>query len=192
MKLWMLIYGSGGKGSELVGIIYAFIYIGAAWRWGDWRSWEKYYPTILFYIVGDLLYEFLLYDNFPLWKFQAFGLDQAMELTHTEIIIPILLVKYPCTILIFLGNFPYRQTARKFCYIAFWVGLYTINELIDMQFNALSHHNGWSVLWSILFNFVMFSMFALHHKRPLYAWASSFVFILFLWNVFDVPSKVFR
>jgi len=34
--------------------VYGFLYLFAAWKWGDWKNWREYYPTILFFIIGDL------------------------------------------------------------------------------------------------------------------------------------------
>jgi hypothetical protein len=30
------------------------LFLFAAIKWGDWRKWRNYYPTILFFMVGDL------------------------------------------------------------------------------------------------------------------------------------------
>ena len=38
------------------------------WKLGDWRKLEKYYPTILFLIIGDLLYNIFTYGNLT-WSY---------------------------------------------------------------------------------------------------------------------------
>ncbi|PIB57799.1 hypothetical protein, partial [Pseudomonas sp. 2822-17] len=52
----------------IIHIVIKLLFLFAAYKWGDWEKWEKYYPTILFFIIGDLLYNFLFY-NYPMWLF---------------------------------------------------------------------------------------------------------------------------
>lgn len=171
--------------------VYGFLYIFAAWKWGDWKNWREYYPTILFFIIGDLLYHFLFYDYFPLWKFNPIPFDEKLGITGTHISLFIMFIKYPCTILLYLGNFPIERL-KQFIYIGVWILIYTANELLTHSFGGINHYNGWNEWWSVLFNCAMFSLLALHHYRPLITWLLSFAFILFLWTVFGVPSSVFR
>lgn len=53
-------------------------------KWGNWRRWRDYYPTILFFIIGDLLYSCLLY-NHQLWAYQEifFGVHIKRQSTMT-------------------------------------------------------------------------------------------------------------
>ncbi len=50
-------------------ILINVIYTIAALKWGDWRNWKQYHPTILFYCIGDFLYNFILYNK-PMWLFR--------------------------------------------------------------------------------------------------------------------------
>lgn len=43
-----------------------FIIIGLLF--GVWKRWNEFYPTLLFWIIGDLLYASLLYNN-RMWEF---------------------------------------------------------------------------------------------------------------------------
>ncbi|WP_338448335.1 hypothetical protein R4Z09_19085 [Niallia oryzisoli] len=43
-------------------LFHALLFLLAAMRWGDWLNWRMYYPTILFFIGGDLLKNALLHD----------------------------------------------------------------------------------------------------------------------------------
>ncbi|WP_226668258.1 CBO0543 family protein [Metabacillus litoralis] len=172
--------------------IYGFIYIFAAWKWGDWRNWRLYYPTILFFVNGDLLYHFLLFDHFPLWRFNPVSIDEKNGITSVHISLIIMMIKYPCTILIYLGNFPKGKLSKQFLYITFWVMIYATNEIITHLLGGIKHYNGWNEWWSISFDVVMFSVLALHHYKPVISWILSFIYIIVLWNLFDVPSTVFR
>jgi hypothetical protein len=68
--------------------------------WGDWRNWKKYYPTILFFIIGDFLYNFLLYKK-SMWFFHDLILPN-----HTMITLLTMIISYTGTVLIYLGRFP--------------------------------------------------------------------------------------
>ncbi|WP_394232146.1 CBO0543 family protein [Niallia oryzisoli] len=172
--------------------IYASIWFFILWKWGDWKNWQKYYPTILFFILGDFIYLYLLSDHYPMWRYNPSEGDRAHGLTNSHISLSIILIKYPATALIFLSKFPEHNFIKQSLYIAFWVFLYTVNELIDLYFNLIKYYNGWNLKWSIVFNFVMFTCLYIHFRKPFIAWIFSIVFILFLWKTFDVPSNVFR
>ena len=81
-------------------IVINILYIIAGFKWGDWRNWKLYYPTILYFFIGDLLYNFLLYKQ-SLWLFHDLILPN-----HTTITIMTMAISYPATILIYLGRFP--------------------------------------------------------------------------------------
>jgi len=172
--------------------IYAFIWLFALWKWGDWKNWHKYYPTLLFFMIGDFLYLYLLSDHYPMWKYNPSDGDGKLGLTNTHITLSIMLIKYPATTIIYLTHLPERKFVKQVLYIVFWVILYSFNELIDLFFNLIKYYNGWNFIWSILFNVVMFTCLAIHHRKPPFAWLISIMFILFLWHQFDVPSTVFR
>lgn len=161
-------------------------------KWGDLKYWKKYYPTILFFALWDLVYLYLLSDLYPMWKFSPQGLDANVGLTSAHISLSIILIKYPATAIIYLYNFPNKKKLRQLLYVISWVLIYTLNEFIDFKLNLINYYNGWNLYWSTLFNFVMFLILKTHYTRPLLAWVFSLLFVIFLWNVFDVPSKVFR
>ncbi|MBM6616343.1 CBO0543 family protein [Bacillus suaedaesalsae] len=171
--------------------IYALVWFVALWKWGDWKNWEKYYPTILFFFLGDLLYQYFLSDLYPMWKYNPQGVDENIGLTHTHVFISIMLIKYPATILIYLSKFPSKRL-KQLGWILLWLLIYLVNELGDRSLHLITYHNGWGFSWSILFNIVMFSLLKLHFHRPILTWLFSIVFIILLWNIFDVPTSVFR
>ncbi|WP_442599707.1 CBO0543 family protein [Neobacillus sp. D3-1R] len=176
----------------MVNAIYAFIWLFILWKWGDWRNWKKYYPTILFFIIGDFIYLYLLSDHYPMWKYNPQGFDENAGITNSHVSLSIMAVKYPATILVYLSKFPEGNHIKQIFYILCWVGFYGINEFIDTKLHLINYYNGWNFGWSLLFNAVAFIILRIHYLRPLLAWCLSVVFILVLWNVFDVPSSVFR
>jgi hypothetical protein len=174
-----------------ISIIYACIYTLAAWKWGDWRNWKEYYPTILFYILGDLLYQFLFF-NYSMWEFHPVLVDNDVPGQHTFTDILLACTKYPATILIFLYHFPKKRPSSILVYLLFWVGLYAFNEWISLSFGLIDHHHGWNFGWSILFNFVMFSILRVHHHRPLFALILSIIFAVLLWSALQVPLDILK
>lgn len=173
-------------------LIYTFLWLLASWKWGDWKNWEKYYSTILFFIMGDFIYLYLLSDFYPMWKYTPQQFDSSIGFTNTHISLLIMYIKYPATVLIYLAKFPQQNRVKQFFYFMGWVLFYSINEVVDIQLKFLKHFNGWNIWWSVLFNIVMFLVLLIHYKKPPVAWLISFCFILILWNFFEVPATVFR
>ena len=64
--------------------IYVLLFLVAAIKWGDWRRWRDFYPTILFFIVGDLLKNFLLYNHW-LWTYKETIVFENIFRNHTII-----------------------------------------------------------------------------------------------------------
>jgi hypothetical protein len=171
--------------------IFNALFLIAGWKWGDWKRWRDYYPTILFFICGDFLHNFLLY-NYPMWTYEESILGESILSNHTFISLMIMFVVYPSTILIYLGRFP-NTKGKQFLWYSLWVFIYSLTEFINYRYLSLiHHHNGWTIGWSILFNMIMFFMFWVHHKNPLLALGISAIWVIFLWNVFDVPVRTLR
>jgi len=93
------------------------LYLAAGIRWGDWRNWQRYYPTILFFIVGDFLYNFLLYNK-TMWLFHDVILPN-----HTTITLLSMAVSYTATVLIYLGRFPDGWLQRLLWFLL-WSGIF--------------------------------------------------------------------
>jgi len=97
--------------------------------WGDWKNWQKYYPTILFLIIGDLLYNLMFY-SYPMWSFH-YG-PNPLEYPEIFIVFAMLLITYPATVLIYLGRFPLSRMKGSLWVFA-WVVLFTAIEIFDMK-----------------------------------------------------------
>lgn len=78
----------------MVNVLYASVWIFAMWKWGDWKNWQKYYPTILLFIIGDFIYLYLLSDLYPMWRYNPPEIDKQAGLTNTHIALSVMLIKY--------------------------------------------------------------------------------------------------
>ncbi|MCM3764480.1 CBO0543 family protein [Neobacillus niacini] len=169
-------------------IIYNALFLLAAIKWGDWKRWRDYYPTILYFICVDALKNFLLF-NHKMWTYKETFFAENLLQNHTFINLMIMAIAYPATVLIYLGRFP-DEKWKQIVWMSLWIFIYWIVEYINRNYlDLIHHHHGWNMWWSFLFLVVMFSMLKIHHKNPLLAWFLSVLFTLFLWNVFDVPIE---
>ncbi|MDO6849136.1 hypothetical protein Q4S57_14345 [Priestia megaterium] len=48
---------------------------------GKWRRYQEYYPTLLFWVTGNLLYEVLLFHH-RVWVFHPVGIDHLFLPDH--------------------------------------------------------------------------------------------------------------
>ncbi|WP_412176633.1 CBO0543 family protein [Bacillus sp. T3] len=160
-------------------IIINILYLFAGFIWGDWRNWQRYYPTILFLIIGDFLYNFLLYKK-SMWLFHDVFLPN-----HTIITVLAMVVSYSATVLIYLGRFP-KDRKRRVYWFFMWSGLYIMIEYVNSKLGFITYHNGWTFGWSIFFTFIIFTILPIHHRNPLIAWFLSIIIILVLLLSFDV------
>ncbi|ANX13655.1 hypothetical protein ABE41_016720 [Fictibacillus arsenicus] len=167
-------------------ILLLIIFILAGWKWGDWKNWRKYYPTILFFIIGDLLYNYLLYD-YTMWRFHT-SFDKFILPNHTLISIAVTFISFPVKVLIYLGHYPENKSKFiQFIYIFAWILFFTLFEFGALNLGILSHHNGWNLIATFFFYIVIFVMLRLHQDRQLLTWVISFGLIIFLCIYFDVP-----
>jgi hypothetical protein len=87
-----------------------------------------YYPTILFFIAGDLLFSYILY-NYQLWAFQEIFFGMSILRNDTIISLIIMFTKYPLTILIYLGRFPQTRVKQAF-WMFFWIICYSLSNTL--------------------------------------------------------------
>lgn len=160
-------------------IFFNALYLWAGFKWGDWKNWKQYYPTILFLILGDFLYNFLLY-NHSMWEFHDLILPN-----HTTVTLLAMVVSYSCTVLIYLGRFP-EGWKKRFIWFLLWSGLFLIGEYFNCRLGFITYHNGWNFGWSVIFTGIIFIILPIHHKRPLLAWLLSIGIIISLLLIFDV------
>ncbi|MCA1030771.1 hypothetical protein LCL95_07055 [Bacillus timonensis] len=165
----------------MLAILYSIVWIIASFKLADWKNWRLYYPTILFSVVGDLLYEFISY-NYPMWKMLENGLPYKA--------IPILLlalIGMPLSTFIYLSNYPEKSSFwKKGLYVSLFVIVFVILEYFSVKFGAISYHNDWNLGWSTLFVIVMFIIMRIHYRNPAIALTLSIVFSLTLAAIFNL------
>ncbi|WHY59871.1 CBO0543 family protein [Cytobacillus firmus] len=164
---------------------FVVLFIIVSLLFGAWKRLSEFYPTLLFWIIGDLLYASLLHD-FRVWEFRPVWIDHYILPTHTIIATAIAFLIYPSVIVMYLGRFP-KTTFRRMCWVVFWALIFEGIELIAYINKSIIHQYGWTLAYSFLFNLVTFSLLPIHKWKPWAAWVLAFISILFLWIIFDPP-----
>lgn len=165
-------------------ILTAVMFIGFAWRWGNWQNWKEYYPTLLYVSMCNLLYNFFCHD-FLLWKW----IPDFMP-NHLITDIFYIYVTVPATAYLFLSRFPEGSLfKRKFIYFVMWVIAYVLMEVVWIGFDKIRYYHGWNLGWSALFYIIMFSFIRIHLKKPLFALLLTALAVVFFIWVFDIPLQ---
>lgn len=147
----------------------------------DWKKWNSYYPTIQYFIICNLLYNFIFY-NHTLWRYKAVTVDW---LNHTFIDIAFSFIIVPVVIMIFLRYYP--KGKKQYLYLALWIAYFTIIEYLFYKKGLFIYENNWNLFWSGIFNLILFTMVRLHYKSPLKALIVSIPLIVVLLLLFH-PS----
>lgn len=165
--------------AEIIGVS---TWILAALRWGDWRNWHKYHATILYFILGDVLYYYTAY-NHRLWS-----LVPTWPLKYELVCLAGEFIVFTSTILIFLGRYPAERFISTW-WTAVWVIIYTANEWILLETGTFIYQHGWTLFDSFLFNILMFTLLRLHYKRPLFTLVISVPISILLIFLNAIPIK---
>ncbi|WP_332692159.1 CBO0543 family protein [Halalkalibacter lacteus] len=161
-------------------VLTAIISILAVIGWGDWRNWQKYHTTLLFFALGNLVYNFLT-ANYFLWRMHS---DFITNHTLTEMLYTFII--FPATGILFLGNAPEGFT-KQTLHMLRWIAIYAVWEYIYTLTGHIEYQYGWTLGWSIVALFFMFPLLKLHVKHPLLTYVFfALVSVGFLWW-FDVP-----
>lgn len=172
-------------------IIYPMIFLLISLKWAKWKNFHLYYPTVLFMIVGNLLYSFLFKD-YPLWRFEHTFEENVLP-TRMSIDLLKTFTSFPILTVIYLSHFPEKGTFKKYgIYILAWSFIFGGIEYVSKLIGMITYHHGWNMWWSLFFDFGMFALLAVHYKRPFIAWIISGIFILFLWNTFDINFELLK
>ncbi|SET57034.1 hypothetical protein SAMN05216389_11529 [Oceanobacillus limi] len=144
-------------------IIVVVVYIIFSILFVDWKQWKSYYPTVQYFILCNLLYNFVFY-NHTLWKYEAITVSW---LNHTLIDITFTFIIVPVVIMIYLRYYP---TGRKqFLYMAIWIAYFTVIEYLFYRKGLFIYENGWNPFWSCIFNIILFTFVKIHYKNALLA-----------------------
>ncbi|MHB8127169.1 MAG: CBO0543 family protein [Desulfitobacteriaceae bacterium] len=162
-------------------LLLACLFVLVCYKWGDWRNWKSYYPTILFFIAGDFICIFVAAAK-PLWQYTA----KLFPGTITTLIIALII--YPCTVLVFLPSYLKSGAIKKLCYITVWVFLFAVLEYLGLKYNYMQHTNGWNLTASVLFDCVLFPLLVIHYKKPPIALLLSCILGLGIAFLFRLPA----
>jgi hypothetical protein len=145
----------------------------------DLKNWRRYYPTILFFIAGDLLYQFITYD-YPLWEYGGYP--------KSPFITPIILMftAYPATVLLYLKYAVKGWKPFLFHYFL-WIFLYIIVEWLLGSFDLIKYAHGWNMGWSIYVDFLLFLILRIHYSYPLLGWVLYFIVAGKMILIFNIP-----
>lgn len=138
------------------------VFLILAYFFVDWKRWKDFYPTIQFYIICNLLYNFIFF-NHTLWAYKP----NSPWLNHTFIDLTFSLIIVPIVLMIYLRNFP-KVFKNALFYISAWLLSFTVIEFFFQRVGMFIYNNGWGIINSAIFNAIMFSILGIHYKRPLY------------------------
>lgn len=164
-------------------IIVALIFIFALFKWGDWKNWKKYYPTILYFIIGDLAYNTIFCCGL-LWEYTGL-------ISHTFSDFFVAFFEFPCIVILFLTYLP-KGIYQQGLYILVWTVVSTLLEFILFKMNYYSYSSGWNIIWSGGVFFFAFILISIHYKRPLIVWPISAVFAIITMYIFKMPLTGLR
>jgi len=165
-------------------IAIAIVFIYLCFKWGDWRNWKSFYPTILFFIIANLSCDILTYSK-PLWLYGGSFWDHTFADYFVAFFI------YPSVIILFLSNFP-KKILKQVWYIIFWIFVMSFLEHIMHINGGIRFQNGWSIGCSILFYLIMFPLLFLNYKKPLLSWFISIVLAFSFMFIFNIPASCLR
>ena len=156
----------------------------AAFIWGDWRNWVKYYSTMQFIALGNLTYS-LICTNYFLWRFvpESFSNYTITDLTYTFIVLP-------ASTLLFLSKYPEGSFYKKVIYYLKWIIVFIGFEYLFLINNGIVHLHGWSIWWSLAFVTFMFPLLRLHYKKPLLGCLCAIFIGVFITLYFRVPVNI--
>ncbi|AFM41119.1 hypothetical protein Desaci_2155 [Desulfosporosinus acidiphilus SJ4] len=165
-------------------LILTVVVIVATIKWGKVKNWRLYYPTFLFWALGNFVYLHLTRLK-PLWAFST----PMMARPLAEILMS--LVMFPCFLLLFFSFYPAKGIILKILYVFLWVLIFSSIEFAAVRAGHFSYYNGWRFIYSVLFNVFMFSLLIIHQIKPGWAWGLSFIAACLLMYVFKIPIGSF-
>jgi hypothetical protein len=130
-------------------------------------------------IMVDQLYNFLFY-NYSLWKFDSSAVN------HTFADLLVAFIAFPSAVLLFLTRLPKRKW-KLILYILGWTLFFTGIEIVSHLRKQILYEHGWNTWYSLLFDAVMFTVLAMHHRENKWTYLLCIVFILLFLIKFPIP-----
>lgn len=141
-------------------------YAAVCYKWGAWRRWREFYPTILYMIIGNLTCSYVFYQ-YRLWIFSSFMGDTMTCMVIKDLI-------YPSAVILFLTHYP-EGAMKQLLYILGWAVVNTALEYFALLLGGIYYDHGWTLFWSFILLFAAFALVRLHYKKPLLVWIPSLV-----------------
>jgi hypothetical protein len=152
----------------------------ASARWGDWKNWKQYYPTMLFISIANLMYKLFAHTYFHLWEL----VPDFIIFNKLSVFFLHGLIINPFSAFLFLSKYP-KDKFRQFYHTLLWVIIYLSVEWVAVEIGSIVHDNGWNMGWSAVFVLTMFPMLRLHFLHPFIALILSSILTVFYLFVFD-------
>ena len=123
-----------------------------------WKQLPKYYPNILYVVMFNLIYYFLV-GNKLLWELQSSIINRkTLKIIHICMINPLL-------ILLYLANLP-NTLVKQFIYVVRWITISTMVEWLFYKKGKISFYHGWNLGWSMVIYIKMYIFCLFFKKKP--------------------------
>ncbi len=165
----------------LLRVLLCLILVLCCWKFGNVKNWIKYYPTILYLVVNNLLYSFLVGEKNFLWRLEP---DFLLNTTFSFLVQTFII--FPCIVILFLTYLP-KPPQKVIIYLIISGSILVGIETIMYITGKITYHNGWNYWWSVAFNFLWVIMLRFHYLKPIPAWVVSFLFTALFIIYFQVP-----
>jgi hypothetical protein len=146
---------------------------------GRWSRWKDFLPTIYYFIFFNMFYQYISLSIKKVWELeQVFISTFITDYAYT-------FIAYPALIILFLHKFPESLKSKLF-YVTQYILISIFIEWIAYQLGYIVYFNGWNIWWTSFFYSTMYPLIYLHYRKPLSAYAISFIIIAFYFYMFDV------
>ena len=149
--------------------IMQIVFLGLCYKWSDWKNWKLYYPTMLFYIIGNLTEDIITCKK-PLWLYYgSTSIDRLADYLFGFLI-------FPCVVILFLSRYP-KGRMKQLAYLCAFIAVMSFVEIVLYSHGEIKYYNGWNLWWSILLYVGVFPLLRLHYKNPIWAWVILFALV---------------
>ncbi len=152
-------------------------------KWGDWKNWQKYHSTMILAGYGNLLFQFLYCDNDP-WL-----INPGFYQNHTIFELVFSVIILPFTAFLFLSNYP-DSSIKKFLHFSYYISVYVGFEYLYFLTGNITYHYGWSFMYSVAWDIMMFTIWAVHFRKPIKAYILATIVVIIIAALFPVKCRL--
>ena len=161
-------------------VILGLVSVIIAWKWGDWRNWRLYYPTIVFLMLGDLIQMVITY-NYPLWTYNS------QFFSHTISNLIVTFTVFPCVVMLFIPYHPQKGIIKKCLYMLSLSLSFTLIEWFSNLLGFFSYYHNWNIWCSLVFNIILIPLVRIHYHDPRLALPLATILGLGIVILFKIP-----